>query len=464
MANKDIEQKINSAFSKTVPDILDSILADCDEVPEAQPEPSKKPKNRIRMMKTVALAAALIMLIAGTVTAVGVRNMSFVGRDNALGSAMNYVVNNADSEEQRQMLSDFILSGLAYDEFTEETKVDFGLVGLRPAYHIHFKVGGFSYDIDVDARSGVVMSCERSVDEGWEEHLQSDRSELSKVQFYSDFDIPDTLDQETINNTVIGDISDNDAYLIAEDYFGLDMIGYMGDGCVHSMQGHAKADYSAEVLRYLMQIRHGGYVYECIVDSVSGEVSKPLVTIDTLEINYEIGEMHLHEKSEYIGRYRARQIACEEFGGERISAMWPSLMQTEYEQGGMMWPSGYDVDVYTVMIILDEQASSVYLAIDAHTGEIISTEAPTVGAARLPNQEPSLDAPDGMISEAAALAIALSDSGVDHNYMESLTIDLEDNVYNIRFYGTNGKGAYILFKYEVDARDGKILSSEKTDR
>ena len=31
MANKDIEQKIKSAFSKSVPDILDSVLQQCSE-------------------------------------------------------------------------------------------------------------------------------------------------------------------------------------------------------------------------------------------------------------------------------------------------------------------------------------------------------------------------------------------------------------------------------------------------
>ena len=69
MANKDIEQKIKSAFSKSVPDILDSVLQQCSEQKGTVIEMTENKKKKGLIYKIAAIAAAFVVLFGGTSTA-----------------------------------------------------------------------------------------------------------------------------------------------------------------------------------------------------------------------------------------------------------------------------------------------------------------------------------------------------------------------------------------------------------
>ena len=60
MANKDLEKKIKNAFSKAVPDVLDSVMQQCSEQKGAVIEMTDKKSKRGFIYKIAAVAAALI--------------------------------------------------------------------------------------------------------------------------------------------------------------------------------------------------------------------------------------------------------------------------------------------------------------------------------------------------------------------------------------------------------------------
>ncbi len=65
MANKDLEKKIKNAFSKAVPDVLDSVMQQCSEQKGAVIEMTDKKSKRGFIYKIAAVAAALIVLLGG---------------------------------------------------------------------------------------------------------------------------------------------------------------------------------------------------------------------------------------------------------------------------------------------------------------------------------------------------------------------------------------------------------------
>ncbi len=66
MANKDIERKIQNAFSKSVPDVLDSVLQQCSEQKGTVIEMTEKKKKKGLIYKIAAIAAAFVILLGGT--------------------------------------------------------------------------------------------------------------------------------------------------------------------------------------------------------------------------------------------------------------------------------------------------------------------------------------------------------------------------------------------------------------
>lgn len=105
---------------------------------------------------------------------------------------------------------------------------------------------------------------------------------------------------------------------------------------------------------------------------------------------------------------------------------------------------------------------------DPETLDLISLEeydcTKDSGDERIPNQTLSGDAPDGLISEAAAAAVALENSGLTSRNVSGLTCRLEGNIYKISFlfgYMDYPKTTDLKTNtYEIDAATGEILGFE----
>ncbi len=443
------EKMINKAFSGPVPDVFESAAAEC--CGQYAPETAARPKSRIRgALKTAAAAAALAAVL--TVTATAINFTGLMSGDEAVVCVMNYAVRNADTEEESSDLSAAILGGLSYDAASTEKTVEFGNFGLRPVYNVSFKAAGNIYYADVDAKTGVVLSCEKEPDPDWKEHLK-ETADTSAVKFGSGYiRLKEGTDRDSKAET--GDIDFEQAFMITEEYFGLDAAGTdsypMCTERFTSFLG-TQDKYSGDTMHHLIYITHGGYVYEARIDSVSGEVLEAYASEDP---DFE-GERHLHTASdEYIGIYHAylmaKEAAAAEFG------------------------DGADFNVYSVGVVKaddlcprDRYEETVYgesvskflkLIIDARTGEVIESSVGEAGTLHTPESEtaiaiPSAEAPDGMISEAEAQMTAFEESGVTMNDLAGFEIELEDGVYKMTVTTLDGES----FECRVDAVTGEFM-------
>lgn len=451
MSYKSIEKRIENAFSKTVPDVLESVRERCGEqyIPETN---VKRAKKRLSTsFKIVAVAAALIVLLTGTVTAI---NMTGLITDyDAIGYAMTYAVNHADTEQEGTDLGNYILSGLCYDTTSTEQTLTVGLFGLRSVYNVCFRATGYVYNISVDAKTGVVLSCEKDVDPDWEQHLETPAD--TPVSDGGDRFIMLKEGENQNFAAVEGDIDDNGAFMIAEDIFGLDLAGRYY-GCGDGITAECAADRSNDTLQYLIWQRHGGYVYEARIDSVTGEVIESYVTPDP---KFE-GERHLHTKrEEFIGTFAAYNIAKETaksvFGEDGVGFIsYCTTFLADDNHNGLAG------DYYSVTAWSADENRVLSIKIDARTGEVLEAVEQDVAGKNTSNEEkmpmtvPSAEAPEGMISEAQAQMTALEDAGVNVMDLIGFTVELDGGVYNIRFTVIGGRE----YNYRVGASDGEILS------
>ena len=405
--------------------------------------------------KIAAIAAAVMVIFAVTVSAAAFTGL--VDKNTALGSAMDYVVQNAETQDESDLLTKYIYAGETYVEMFEETQVDLGLKGFRAVYNVSFRLGQFAYSVGVDAKTGVVISCEREIDMAWWLQRQKNEVSIHPIEEYEEFH----AEYEKFHDVIQG----MDLYHIASEYTGLytKAIGrYSTDVCKsydwgeNRMYGFDIEDLPETFDKYstwYVELTHGGYKYALIIDSVTGEV----LSCDITEYDDFEGERHLHEPSdEYIGPHKARQIFTAQTGID-YSSRWLSFGVSFYPENKDIITDGgtikntYGKDIYYVFAIMEHTAEKHVCVIDAKTGEIIDQ-----GNSIIERQAVSTDAPDGMISEAVAKAVVLEDLGITDRYITDFTIELKESedqsYYEINI--TDYLDAH--YTYRVDAVSGQI--------
>ena len=419
-------------------------------------EDKEQERRRISMSKKklvtiIAAAAAVVVLTIGAAATTVYTGL--VGEESAFGSATTYVVKHADSEDEKNNLANFILAGLTYDKSSETQEVSFGLSGFRPVYNVKFKVGGFAYTVKVDAKTGVAISCDREIDEGWKEHLENEahsgNTSDPSEKLYSGIEIVAPTPGVEYD---MGNISVGDVFLIGQTYFGLDVT--QGDNCWRVYSAQSFANYAASTISFVVQEKHAGYVYECSIDSATGEVTELFVGEDP---EYDGDDVHRHTRSdEYIGSYQATIIAREEMGLAPDKALSPFFDAKFYGFEPFVVGESPSYEVY--MFYYNDGQNINRLAINAKTGEVVEKGAePADNGASKRIQVPSAEAPDGMISEADAQVIVLDDLGITDRDIKGFTIELKEAYYEINI--TVADSSYI---YKVDAVSGRI--SDKSER
>ena len=406
------------------------------------------------VIKIAAIAAAVAVIALGSVTVAafsGVEGaekvLGFSGKNRAFGSAATYVVENAETEEERDYLANMILAGLTYDINSEDSEVTLGFSGLRPAYTVRFKVGGHAYEVVVDARTEVVLDCKSTVDENWESYVNDELGNHEIVSdFYCGYEVvkPDVAVGQTV------DYDEYDAMYVVKDYYGLDAPD--GEICKDGWNGQVAASYENPTV-YITQLCHGGYIYENRYDPSTGEITELYVGEDKDYSGSDVHK-HLHAASDRIGSYGAIKIAREE-GYARSAVVYIADYTLD---------DGTTTDIYAAssVDVSEGEPRTVTLYIDAYSGEIVQrnfsdvktgaeamAEAPT-----LPSAEPP---EEGLISEAEAAAAVLEreDASLQTVADFSISYDGEQKVYTVTFVTEKGAGHAVTA--EVDAASGKII-------
>lgn len=408
---------------------------------------------------TIIAAAVLATLLSVSVAAAATLATftGLVSKDEIYDIATTYVVMH---EEDGAKLAEYFIEGLSYGESSEETEVSFGLSGLRPVYNVKFKVGGYEYTVTVDAKTNVVLDCKKEVDPSWDEHLKN-----------ADYSEPLKPTQEDIENwdnsrNVINSIQ---AALIAQDYTGLSGYGLYQCGEALGTWG-AEPIYGVDPQRFEFTTNHGGYRYTVVVNAETAEV----MSCDIVPYGSDKG--HTHEQdTEHISSYDATIIAAEHLRSVGFDDCTPGDIgnlisfsrrndETIKKIAGMI-VSGFDVsylrgDFYTLYYFHDNFEIAEILFMDAYTGVIISTKTYIAETSNLlPNQDVSVEAPKDMISEAAAMAIALNDSGIKATSIYGFEITLDGDVYKLSYQSYAGSRALKLYSYTINAESGEIIDT-----
>ena len=408
------------------------------------------------VIKIAAIAAAAAVVALGSVTAAafsGVegaeRALGFSGKEQAFGTAATYVVKNAETKEQSDYLANLILSGMTYDIDSEDSEVTLGLLGLRPAYTVKFKVGGYSYEVVVDARSEVVLDCKSTVDENWESYVKDELGgkEETMSDLYSGYDVKNIGEYEGVEIDLSGT---EEVYYAVKDYYGLDAPSEPGcDGCLN---GQVFISYETPIV-YVTQFYHGGYIYENRYDPSTGELTELYVGEDE-SFSGENSHRHEHVESGRIGCLGAFEIARGEGLGHAIVSY---IADYAFEDGRI-------ADIYAASAAdgSSGEQRSVTLYIDAYTGEILdisygdikSGAEEAAGAPELPSAEPPAE---GLISEAEAAAAVLERENASLQTVEEFKIEYDEakKVYTVSFITENGKGRSV--SATVNAESGEIL-------
>ena len=342
-------------------------------------------KRRISMSKTKLLAIAVAAIIFTSLLTGAASVASLMSDETAkeiIIAAENYIVMNADPDEKGDLGSAFI-GGLGYDGEVVSSEAYFEFSGLKPIYNVSVKLGGYTYSLVLDAKTKEVLSCDRTVDEGWEAHLDEVRKERAKNRNYkSDIEV----DSIKRNDVVYGDISGTKAQDIVCDYLGNDDCEFM------TTAGSAAPNYATNPASSFVRVSHAGYVYEALVDSVSGEILhlETFAIADGYDLWYTSNsddnvtdrDIHIHEHSdderEFIGRIKAKWIAEEYFSADERN--WSISDFIRYEVGHhtqtneiVIADLGFpeDLDYYYEGMAFDSGDLKL-IFIDARTGEILA--------------------------------------------------------------------------------------------
>lgn len=287
-------------------------------IDEALDYGAEKTKRGITMSKkkliSTAIAAALVVALAtmSVSAAVSIANYADDKTSNeVIRAAEIYIAESADSDGEFD-LATAVLMGLGYDGEVMIGEADFGFSGLKPIYNVSVKVGGYAYSLVLDAKTKEVLSCDRAADEGWAAHIEEVREERLETRDYKSDIVVDEIKKDDV---VIGDITTTDAADIICDYLENDECSLVRNSFIS-----VGPNYATNPLSRFVRVSHAGYVYEALVDSVSGEILhlEAFAIADGYNLWYSgsdpVNDVHIHEHTddrEFIGSVGAKRAAAE---------------------------------------------------------------------------------------------------------------------------------------------------------
>lgn len=343
-----------------------------------------------------------------------------------------------------------------------------GVIGLNEASRIAFEdsglkmheklfVSAYYNPVLIEVNDGHIVNISGYGFGIYEVHItDADNHDIPAPNYYIKADTGDIL--KVVDGRRMYQMLNNDdgkqAYRNAEfaaiDYYGL-YTNMMHQGVIY---GRREVGINGEII---ITKTADGYVYQVTVDRGTFEVLDAMYWEDP---NND-GERVLHKAVEGIGLGKAFEIAVEAAGVDDVNTVdFISTLYLDYE---------YDDGLPAIFKVHFQQdhdngkSGRTFSAVDvdALTGEVLSVSQSFYGPDGEPNQIPSTEAPEGMISEAEAQVVVLDDLGITDRDVRGFTIELKESekpnerphvYYEINFTDLNG-ACYI---YKVDAVSGQI--------
>ena len=445
MSDRELDKKINNAFKEITPDVLTSILADCEEKGQELVMKESVINKRPVTLRRFASLAAVFLILLGSVIGVNAYQMN-----KAVSARVSLDVN--PSVEIQVNKNERVLDVVALNE---DGKVIVGDMDFS----------GSDIDVAVNALVGSMM----------------------RNGYLSDM-------ANSILVTVSGRDTTRDAALQARITEEIERIlaGYSVDGAILSQVLVEDKSLEAIAKEYGITPGKARLIEEIIASNplytIADLVPLTINELNLLMLSHEIEFVDIKAQGEasdtaYIGNDAAEKAALEHAGvaADKAASVTSRL---EWEHGKMVYDVEfksegfeyeYDVDATTgVVIDFEKDVDDDY----RHSGSAGSTTTATApqqsggntqpsggnaqpqnsGGSGAPAQSGNSSSAQTTISSAAAQEIALNHAGLNASNVTELEVefDREDNEYDVSF-----KAGGLEYDYDINAITGAIIRVEK---
>ncbi len=431
MENKNMENKVKSAFEHATPDIYDTIANDIKDSKGQVILMTKK--NNGWLKRGLAIAAALAIIVTGVFVA---NNQKKIGDE-----VISVVSLDVNPSLQIKLKKDNVVKevvALNEDGIKIVDNMDFG--GSKLEVALNALVGamvknGFLSDL----ANSILVSVEGQ-DKAQNEALQKQIStEIEKI-----------LGGSKVESAVLSQtVSENEELKKLADTYGISM---------------GKAQLITEIAKKNTRYK---------VEDLAG------LTINELNLLSEGKGQHVDHvtasgtasSKAYIGNEKAKAIALGKAGVAETDVrefevdldMEAGKMVYEVDFDTVSYEFEYDIDAKTGDILKEQKEPRDRDDIDDHhdddyhhtgSGNGMSTQTPTT-------QNPTTQTPEtGEIGREKAKNIALSHAGVSASNAREMEVEL-DTEKGVKVYEVSFESAGIEYDYEIDASTGKIIKAEK---
>lgn len=517
MTEKEIESRLRRAFENAAPNDFPKALSEqCSEREERSVDIKEQNNKARRLLKVLLIAAVLVIALTVTVTAISLSNL--IDPTLATHRAMEYVIVTQTDPVLKEQLSNALISGLVYDENIGTGEAEIGLKNGRIVYNISFKTCGYTYNVMMDAKTGVVYSLDRATDENWNEMLPYVREEADRQLAAM------KNEQKRQEEERLREIEEAPDYCLLEsrfdEHFGISLSSYSANFkaepdaashtavCTVPFDGYiytATLDYSGNIIDENIaedpdfkgeRVRHEKIdgiislddadelaeeaIAEKYPDTANGLLVNTNITCITKDaekdgynivLNFRYYSSPDSEAKNFKEDFVIHVWLCaedgaveavkREYGLEAIREKALEYIGLDKEVINMLSANGNGECVFESEML----GRGVKLTVNPESLELISIEEYEVVKASedydLPNALLSGDAQNGYISEAAAATVALENSGVNNSSVFGLTCELSNDIYKITFkFGISDYPKSRSLRtntYEIDAKTGKIL-------
>lgn len=512
-----IERRIKQAFTNAVPDVQDSVLQRCAEmkgqVKDTMTDYANNMENRAItkksgrkiIVKAALIATAVMILTVSAAAAVSLSGLQ--PKEEAEVAVLNHAVMNCSDEDMKNDLAAVVLSGM---ECTTESELAFS--GIRPVYKTKTVIGGFTITSTVDAKTLVILDSSVEYDEElMEQAVENERKKPAVVApNYPDIvAYPAYLQPVYILRDHYG-LIDSESLDIRTNYYWCEydeshenihafanFDGYRYEGVFNAETLEMISTTVTEIEDYVgekaLHEKTEGYIsmvdavklvgddlgidiWKITADKTHADRANPISLLyashQSMEDGVEVAVRVVYDDVNYDYRLSAAN-------GEVLKKY--AMLDMDYtmekcaEHFGVtsrelgMYHVGNNVEYLDMTVAgftLSTDGKTYKVIFDNETKQIVSAEEDKKDPENLGTRNIytlSTEAPDGMISEAEAAAIALERFEFSISQArDDFRLKLDGNVYSIAWaQQTHCNFDHVMIKYScsVDAKTGAVISS-----
>ncbi|WP_294561859.1 PepSY domain-containing protein [uncultured Traorella sp.] len=407
MNNREVEKKIKKAYSHiTAPDIIDSILSDC-ETQKGNVVMMEK-KNRTPLFKGLALAAMALIIV------VGIFGFNYYEMNYKAVSTIAFDVN--PSIELKVNSQDRILEVIPLNDDAITVIGDMDLKGSDLDVAVNALIGSMIRNGYLsDLANSILISVENNDPEKAAQLQQLLSDEISQLITTNNFD----------GAVLSQSISENDQTLrnLASEY-GITM---------------GKAQLIQQILSM-----NPLYTFENLSKLTINELN---LLINDQNVGNVTSTGSASDKN-YIGNEKAKQIALQHANVSEANVSYCNV-KLDYEMGAMV----YEVEFYV-------NGTEYDYDINALSGDVMHVKTEQKTSPAQSDGQSNIPANSSYIGEAKAKQIALGNANVSESVLSYYWIEMDRDdgniIYEIEFYAGNTE-----YEYEINALSGEIIKAER---